>query len=454
MGDRRPATGDRRLRCTVGDGGRRRAHAEGITVARDHGPVRLGLRANLPQFVLLVAVNALVGGFVGQERTVVPLLAEAEFGLSGYTAMLSFIVAFGISKALTNYLAGALADHFGRRPVLLVGWLFGLPVPVLLILAPTWDWVIVANVLLGINQGLTWSVTVLMKIDLVGPMRRGTAMGLNEASGYGAVALAAWATGLLAEVYGLRPAPFLLGLAFAALGLGLSVLFVRETAGHAAREAADQADVRSAAAATMSGALSRRDVFALATWRDRSLSSASQAGLVNNLNEGMAWGLFPVLFALGGLGLAEIGLLIAIAPAVWGVGQTVTGALSDRIGRKWLIAAGQGTEALGLVVIALGDTEAVWALGSALFGAGTAMAYPTLLAAVSDVAHPSWRGAAVGVYRLWRDLGFAVGAVLAGVLADRFSLRVAILLVAAITALSGIDVALRMRETHRQRARR
>ncbi len=409
-------------------------------------PVRLGLRANLPQFVLLVAVNAMVGGLVGQERTVLPLLAEAEFALDGYSAMLSFIVAFGITKALTNYVAGTLADRYGRRPVLLIGWLFGLPVPIMLILAPTWGWVVAANVLLGINQGLAWSTTVLMKIDLVGPERRGTAMGLNEAAGYGAVAVAAWGTGLLAEAYGLRPAPFLLGLAFAAVGLGLSLGFVRETAGHVAHEVAGRADGDGPT-------LTRRQVFALATWRDRSLSAAAQAGLVNNLNEGMAWGLFPVFFALGGLDLATVGLLIAIAPAVWGVGQLFTGALSDRIGRKGLIAGEQVTEAIGLVIIGVGDGVGMWAVGSALFGAGTAMAYPTLIAAVTDVAHPSWRGAAVGVYRLWRDLGFAVGALLAGVLADVFSLRVAILVVAGVTALSGLDVALRMRETHPIRGR-
>jgi MFS family permease len=411
-------------------------------MARASG-VRLGLRANLPQFALLVAVNALVGGLVGQERTVLPLLAEAEFALDGYSAMLSFIVAFGVTKALVNMLAGALADRYGRRPVLLVGWLFGLPVPVILILAPSWSWVVVANVLLGINQGLAWSTTVLMKIDLVGRERRGTAMGLNEAAGYGAVALAAWTTGLLAESFGLRPAPFLLGLAFAALGLGLSVTFVRETADHVAREVAERDD---------DGRIGRGEVFALTTWRDRSLSAASQAGLVNNLNEGMAWGLLPVLFLLGGLEVGTVGLLVAIAPAVWGLGQLVTGALSDRIGRKWLIAAGQATEAAGLLVIAFGEGAAIWAVGSAMFGAGTAMAYPTLIAAVSDVAHPAWRGAAVGVYRFWRDLGFAVGALLGGVLADAFSITTAIVVVAAITAASGLDVALRMRETHPRRS--
>ena len=415
----------------------------------DRSDVTLGLRANLPQFVLLVAVNALVGGMVGQERTVVPLLAEAEFGISGYRATLGFIVAFGLTKAVVNYFAGTLADRFGRKPVLLVGWLLAIPVPLMLIWAPTWSWVIAANVLLGANQGLTWSTTVIMKIDLVGPQRRGTAMGFNEAAGYGALALAAWATGAIAESAGLRPGPFLLGLAFAAVGLGLSAIFVRETRGHAAHEA----DRHVVAEGGHEGDLSGRQVFALATWRDRNLSVTSQAGLVNNLNEGMAWGLFPLLFAAGGLDLATVGLLTAIAPAVWGIGQLFTGALSDHVGRKWLIAGGQLTEAAGLLVIAAGDGFAVWAAGSAMFGAGTAMAYPTLIAAVGDVAHPAWRGAAVGVYRLWRDVGFAVGAVLAGTLADLYSLATAITAVAAVTAVSGLDVVVRMGETHPRDAR-
>jgi MFS family permease len=407
------------------------------------GRITLGLRENLPQFVLLVAINALVGGMVGTERTVLPLLAEAEFGIAGYSAMLTFIVAFGLSKAFVNYFAGMLADRFGRRPVLLAGWLAAVPVPLMLIWAPTWGWVIAANVLLGVNQGLAWSTTVIMKIDLVGPKKRGTAMGFNEAAGYGAVAVAAWATGAIAEVAGLRPAPFLLGLAFAAVGLGLSAFFVRETAGHVEHEAANHVVGDGGHA----GDLTARQIFALATWRDRNLSVTSQAGLVNNLNEGMAWGLFPPFFVAAGLDLGTVGVLVAIAPAVWGVGQLGTGILSDRIGRKWLIAGGQFTEAAGLAVIAFGDTFAVWAAGSAMFGAGTAMAYPTLIAAVGDVAHPTWRGAAVGVYRLWRDIGFAVGAVLAGSLADLYSLATAIAVVAVITALSGLDVVVRMRET-------
>ncbi len=410
-------------------------------------PIRLGLRENLPQFALLVGVNALVGGMIGQERTVLPLLAEQEFGLTAYTAMLTFIFAFGLTKAIVNFLAGTLADRFGRKPVLLVGWLFALPVPLMLIWAPSWSWVIAANVLLGINQGLAWSVTVLMKIDLVGPQRRGMAMGFNEAAGYGAVAAAAWATGYIAEVAGLRPAPFFLGLAFAGLGLGLSSLFVRETSSHVAEESKDHDGGTNAHGASSTP----RQVFALSTWRDRSLSATSQAGLVNNLNEGMAWGLFPILFTTtGDLTVGTVGLLIAVAPAVWGAGQLSTGALSDQIGRKGLIVAGQLTEAAGLLIIAFGDTFTVWATGSVLFGAGTAMAYPTLIAAVGDIAHPAWRGAAVGVYRWWRDFGFAVGAVLAGVLADVYSITTAIVVIAAITAASGIDVAVRMSETHRR----
>lgn len=405
--------------------------------------LRLGLKENLPQFLLLVAVNALVGGMVGQERTVVPLLAEAEFGIAAQVGMLSFIAVFGITKAAVNYFAGRLADRYGRKPVLIAGWLFGIPVPLLLIWAPTWGWIVFANVLLGINQGLAWSVTVIMKIDLVGPRQRGTAMGFNEAAGYGAVAAAAWATGAIADAAGLRPAPFFLGLAFAALGLGLSALFVRETRGHVAHETA----TATASPNAHDGDLTPGQVFALTSWKDQTLSSACRTGLVNNLNEGMAWGFLPLLYAAAGLDLHTIGALIAIAPAVWGIGQLATGALSDRIGRKWLIAAGQLIQAAGLLTIALGGTIEYWVVGSALFGAGTAMAYPTLIAAVSDVAHPRWRGAAVGVYRLWRDIGFAVGAILAGVLADLYTISTAIVVVAAITAASGLDVALRMRET-------
>ncbi|HEX9505249.1 MAG TPA: MFS transporter [Acidimicrobiia bacterium] len=407
--------------------------------------VELGLRANLPQFTLLVAINGLVGGMIGQERTVLPLLATNVFGITAFTSALTFIVAFGAVKAATNLFAGTLSDRVGRKPVLVTGWLIGLPVPLLLMWAPSWGWIIAANVLLGVNQGLTWSTTVIMKIDLVGPERRGLAMGFNEAAGYGAVAITALATGLIAARYGLRPEPFFLGLAYAALGLGLSVVFVRETHGHAKREARDHiGDLH------LHGGLSTREVFMLTSFREPALSSCSQAGLVNNLNDGLAWGIFPLFFAeTAGLSVGRIGVLAALYPAVWGVGQLYTGALSDQVGRKWLIAAGMWTQAVAIGLIAATRSFGVWALGAMLLGAGTAMVYPTLLAAVGDVAHPAWRATAVGVYRFWRDAGFAIGALLAGIVADLLGLEAAIWTVAALTAASGVVVAVRMYETHR-----
>ncbi len=407
-------------------------------------PVRLGLRANLAQFGLLVGVNALVGGVLGQERTVVSLLAEEEFGLSGITVALTFIAAFGLVKAATNFFAGTLSDRFGRKPVLVVGWLVAIPVPLLLIWAPTWSWVVFANVLLGISQGLTWSTTVIMKIDLAGPRQRGLAMGLNEAAGYLAVSLTALATGFIAARYGLRPEPFFLGIAYVALGLGLSTLVVRETRGHAHHEAAGHEP-----AGGFGDGLTTRQVFVETSLREPSLSAASQAGLVNNLNDGMAWGLLPLVFTAAGLSISRIGVLAAIYPAVWGLGQLVTGAWSDRVGRKPLIVAGMWTQAVAIGLVAAGGTFLVWVAAMALLGVGTALVYPTLLAAVGDVAHPLWRASAVGVYRLWRDAGFAVGALLTGIIADLVSSRAAIWTVALLTAASGLVVALRMRETHR-----
>ncbi|WP_222720038.1 MFS transporter [Actinokineospora xionganensis] len=409
--------------------------------------LRLGLRANLAQFSLLVAVNALVGGVLGQERTVLPLLAEQTFHLSGYTFLLTYVLAFGLTKAATNYFAGTWSDRFGRKPVLVAGWLIAIPVPLMLIWAPSWGWVVAANVLLGVNQGLTWSTTVIMKIDLAGPSRRGLAMGLNEAAGYMAVAATALATGYLAARYGLRPAPFLLGLSYAALGLGLTVFAVKETREHARLEATNHVAREDGRHDHLHADLTSKEIFAHTSFREPALSSASQAGMVNNLNDGLAWGLFPILFATAGLSVSRIGILAAVYPAVWGLGQLVTGPLSDRWGRKHLITAGMLLQALALAMVALVDTFGLWVTAAALLGAGTAMVYPTLLATVGDVAHPVWRARAVGVYRLWRDGGFAVGAVLAGVVADLWGLRAAIWVVAVITAISGLVVAVRMYET-------
>ncbi len=401
-------------------------------------PVRLGLRANLPQFALLVAVNGLVGATVGQERTLLPLIAERDFGVAAVTAGLAFLVAFGAAKAVANLAAGALSDRFGRKPVLLAGWLAGLPVPLLIIVAPAWSWIVLANLLLGVNQGLCWSTTVAMKVDLVGPARRGLALGLNESAGYVSVAGAALVTGLIAAQTGLRPEPFLLGLAVVALGLGASALFVRETSGHVAHEAS------TTTVHTHHAAVSLRRIVVAGTFRDPTLSAASQAGLVNNLNDGLAWGVFPLLFTRAGLSLGEVGLLVAIYPAVWGVTQVGTGALSDRVGRRRLIVGGMLLQAAALAGIALATDFAAWAMASLALGLGTALVYPTLIAVVADASHPSWRASAVGVYRFWRDSGYVVGAVIAGLVADRFGLVASVWVVAALTAASGLVVAARM----------
>ncbi|MBW0272720.1 MFS transporter [Nocardia sp. MH4] len=408
----------------------------------------LGLRENAAQFTLLVAVNALVGGMVGQQQTVLPLLAESEFGLTGYTFIFTYVAAFGITKAIANYFAGTFSDRYGRKPVLLIGWLFAIPVPLMLITAPSWGWVVAANVLLGINQGLTWSTTVVMKIDLVGPSRRGLAMGLNEAAGYGAVAISSLLAGYLAEHFGLRPAPFLLGLAYTALALAISGFFIRETRDYARLEAAAHTPRADGLHDHLHADLTDRQIAIATSVTEPALSSASHAGLVNNLNFGLSWGLFPLLFATADLSVGQIGLLFALYPGVWGAGQLLTGALSDRWGRKHLITGGMTLQAAALAIIATSDGFTGWALGAVLLGAGTAMVYPTLLAVIGDVAHPLWRGRAVGVYRVWRDLGYAVGAILGGIVADLLGLHAAVWAAAAISAATALIVGVRMYETH------
>jgi MFS family permease len=408
-------------------------------------PVRLGLRENLAQFTLLVIVNAFVGAMVGMERSILPAIAEQEFQLVARTAVLSFIVVFGLTKAFSNYAAGQFADHLGRKRVLVIGWLLAVPVPFVLMWAREWKWILAANALLGISQGLTWSMTVIMKIDLVGVRRRGLAMGLNEFAGYVAVAGAALLTGWIAARQGLRPEAFYPGVVFVALGLGMSIVLVRETSAHVLLESRQSGLLLNTPRA--------REVFWRTTVTDPNLSSISQAGLVNNLNDGMAWGLFPLVFAAANMSLERIGLLVAIYPATWGLAQLGTGALSDRVGRKWLIVSGMWVQAVGIAVVILGDAFAEFAIGLTLLGIGTAMVYPTLLAAIGDVALPSWRALSVGVYRLWRDLGYAIGALLAGITADVVGLAGAMWLVTAITFTSGVVAAVRMSETHRATVR-
>src|SRR2546423_5019029 len=404
--------------------------------------IALGLGANLAQFSLRVGVNALVGGMLGQEGTFPPLPARHVFHLPAVTAALTFIVAFGVTKALTNVAAGPMSDRFGRKPVLVAGWFAALPVPLLLIWAPNWGWVILANVFLGINQGLAWSMTVNMKIDLVGPVRRGLAMGLNEAAGYGALAVTAYLTGSVAQQASVQTSPVFFGLDYAGLGLGLSIFLVRETHGYVRFEAGAADDGRGQRRIMM------RRIFIETSFRERALSASCAAGLTNNLNDGMAWGLFPLFFAQRGLSLLQIGTLVALYPLVWAAGQVGTGELSDRIGRKGLIGWGLAVQATSLAVIALGQDFAVWAVAAIGLGVGTAMAYPALLAAVGDVAHPAWRASAVGVYRLWRDAGFVAGALLSGGIADLFRLVAAFRVVDGLTAVGAAIVAVRMYETH------
>ncbi len=421
----------------VGFGGTRVNHRGRVATLPQ---IQLGLRANWQQFALLVLINGFVGAMVGLERSALPIVAGTDFGVASATALLSFIATFGLAKALTNLVAGWMGERHGRRSTLILGWLLAIPVPLLILVAPSWSWIVAANALLGVSQGLTWSTTVIMKIDLIGPERRGLAMGLNEFAGYLAVALAALASSFAATRYGLRAGPAYLGLIIAAIGLLLTVFLVRDTRAHAALEQSNTT--------WLDGdqpSLGR--VLRLSLGSHRGLFSVSQAGFINNLNDGLAWGLFPLFFAAAGMSLREVGVLVALYPATWGLCQLWTGALSDRWGRKWLIAAGMVLQGIALIALLFTGGFAAWSVVLSALGLGTALVYPALLAAVGDIARPAWRGTAIGVYRLWRDLGYVAGALLAGILADVFGVGTAITAVGALTVASGALVAVGFRET-------
>lgn len=395
--------------------------------------VELGLRANWKQFTLLVIINGFVGGMVGLERTIIPKLAEVEFAMAAKTAILSFIIVFGITKALTNYFTGALASKVGRKNLLSIGWLIGLPVPVILIFAPAWSWVILANVLLGVNQGLTWSSTVVMKIDLAGSKNRGLAMGLNESAGYLAVGLVAFLTGWIAAEYGIRPYPFYLGIGFAVIGLLSSILLVKDTHHHVQVETLQSTTKK------------LKNVFWETTWKHKNLGSITQAGLVNNLNDGMIWGLFPILLASKGFSLTEIGKIVAIYPLVWGLGQLVTGKLADILPKKPLLFWGMFMQGVAIITMVFAQTLVVFSVLSVVLGVGTAIVYPTFLAAISDDTHPQQRANGIGVFRLWRDLGYAIGALLTGIVADIWSSETSVVLIGGLTILSAMVIAVRMK---------
>lgn len=405
--------------------------------------IRLGLKENWQQFTLLVLVNMMVGGMVGLERTVVPLVGTEEFHIQSDVVVFSFIIAFGVIKAFTNLISGVLADKYTRKKVLIWGWLVGLPVPFILAFAPSWNWILFANVLLGISQGLAWSMTVNMKIDLIGKKSRGLAMGLNEAAGYGAVGLTALLTGYLASHYGLRPQPFYIGIAYTLVGLLLSIFVIQDTRKFAQLEARQVSTDESAHKSNL------WSVFKETSFKNKNLFSISQAGLINNLNDGMSWGVFPLLFTSMGVGLEGIGWIKAVYPVVWGVGQIVTGPLADKIGRKPLIVWGMFVQVLGHIIIGLEWLEPLTSglIGSVLLGIGTAMVYPALLAAVSDTAHPNWRASSLGVYRFWRDMGYALGALMAGIVGSFFGLEWAVHIAGIITLISGIIVWIKMKET-------
>ncbi|HET9432897.1 MAG TPA: MFS transporter [Chitinophagaceae bacterium] len=395
--------------------------------------VQLGLKENWKQFTLLVIINGFVGGMVGLERSILPRIAEVEFHIAVKTAILSFIVVFGIVKAITNFYAGALADKFGRKKLLVAGWIIGIPIPFILMFAPSWSWIIAANVLLGINQGLTWSSTVVMKIDLVGEKQRGFAMGLNEFAGYISVAIIAFLTGWIASEYGIRPYPFYLGIGLVFLGLLGSIFLIKDTKHHVAKE-------------TISNTIPRlKNIFWDTTWKDKNLGSVTQAGLINNLNDGMAWGIFPILLATKGFTIGEIGIVASIYPAIWGIGQLFTGRMADKFCKKDMLYIGMLLQAIALVTLIWANTMLHFILLSSILGWGTAMVYPTFLATVAENTNPHDRAKSIGIFRLWRDLGYAIGAILTGIIADLISINAAILFIGLLTLASALIIEYRMK---------
>jgi MFS family permease len=394
--------------------------------------VKLGLKENWKQFTLLVIVNAFVGGMVGLERSILPEIAEKEFGLAVKTAILSFIIVFGITKAITNYYTGALTNKFGSKKLLTFGWIIGIPIPFILMYAPSWNWIVFANVLLGMNQGLAWSSTVVMKIDLVGEKQRGFAMGLNEFAGYLAVAVVAFLTGWIASEYGLRPYPFYIGIVLVVLGLVFSIFFIKDTKHHVAKEG------KTSAIPLL------KNIFWDTTWRNKNLGSVSQAGLVNNLNDGMVWGIFPLLLASKDFSIEQIGIIVAVYPGVWGIGQLFTGRMADKFPKKKMLFIGMLLQAVTLLMFVWASSFFHYVVLSAILGWGTAMVYPTFLAAIAEYTHPTDRAKSIGIFRLWRDLGYAVGAILTGLIADYYNINGAILAVGVLTFISAIVIQTRM----------
>ncbi|MES2836240.1 MAG: MFS transporter [Bacteroidota bacterium] len=395
--------------------------------------VKLGLKENINQFVLLIIVNAFVGGMVGLERSILPQIAEAEFHIAAKTAILSFIIVFGIVKAITNYFTGALANKFGRKNLLTIGWLFALPVPFILMNANSWNWIIAANILLGINQGLTWSSTVVMKIDLVGEKNRGLAMGLNEFAGYLAVAVVAFVTGWVASEYGLRPYPFYIGIVLSVAGLLTSLIFIKDTKHHVAQEAKS------------STIPNLKNVFWDTTWKDKNLGSVTQAGLINNLNDGMAWGLFPILLAEKNFSISQIAIVTAVYPAVWGFGQLFTGKMADYFCKKSMLFWGMFLQGIALLFFVFASSLMHYIILASVLGWGTAMVYPTFLATIAENTNPHDRPKSIGIFRLWRDLGYAIGAILTGIIADAFGIDASVIVIGMLTVFSSLVIQNRMR---------